>query len=793
MNKYILSYIICLCSCFSIVSQAQKAPVDYDWNDCSAQKSIFVSTKGNDSNNGSIDSPLSTLHAALDKVKTSTQKDVNIYLREGIYYLDAPEMITEDRIGEKELTITSWQNEKVTLSGSKIIHLNWKKGKGNIWFASVPIAFDQLWINGEAKVLARYPNFQKDGLFNGTSEDALSKSRIHSWKHPEGGFIHSMHSGMWGSQHYLITGKIKDSLTYEGGYQVSRPSKIHSKLRYVENIFEELDTVNEWFLNSKTMILYYYPSPQESLQNADIEVSTTPQLIIVEGSKTSPIAHVTLKNLCFTHTQKTFMKPYEMLMRSDWGIYRGGAVLFENTQDCNIQACEFKELGGNALFISRYAWNDTIKDNHIHHTGGSAICVVGDTSAVRSGVCGYENSIPYENLDLTPGPKNNLYPRQCLIEDNLIHDLGKVEKQVAGVEIQIASMINVRHNTIYDIPRAGINIGDGAFGGHVIEYNDVFNTVLETSDHGAFNSWGRDRYWNPNYQKMEEYTKDHTDLILLDDLYPTIIRFNRFRCDHGLDIDLDDGSSNYQIYNNVCLSGGIKLREGFYRRVENNIVINNSLHPHVWFPKSFDIVRRNFFMRPYAPISLNGWGSQIDYNCFTNQSALEKAHEYKTDAHSIVEDFEFVDANSGDYTFTTQSIIDKIGFINIPMDRFGVYNSSLVSKAKKAPLPKLEYNFSMNESQKSKFFGASVRSIQGMNDQSAFGLPNTNGVIVTEVEKDSKAEKAKLQKNDVVLKINDTAITSIKDIETALKLMNSDNPVKIQIFRNQQTVELLSN
>ena len=86
-----------------------------------------------------------------------------------------------------------------------------------------------------------------------------------------------------------------------------------------------------------------------------------------------------------------------------------------------------------------------------------------------------------------------------------------------------------------------------------------------------------------------------------------------------------------------------------------------------------------------------------------------------------------------------------------------------------------------------------MRSIQGMNDQSAFGLPNTNGVIVTEVEKDSKAEKAKLQKNDVGLKINDTAITSIKDIETALKLMNSDNPVKIQIFRNQQTVELLSN
>ena len=41
-----------------------------------------------------------------------------------------------------------------------------------------------------------------------------------------------------------------------------------------------------------------------------------------------------------------------------------------------------------------------------------------------------------------------------------------------------------------------------------------------------------------------------------------------------LDIDLDDGSSNYHIYNNICLNGGLKLREGFYRTVENNIIIN---------------------------------------------------------------------------------------------------------------------------------------------------------------------------------------------------------------------------
>ncbi|PJF32922.1 MAG: peptide-binding protein, partial [Phototrophicales bacterium] len=111
----------------------------------------------------------------------------------------------------------------------------------------------------------------------------------------------------------------------------------------------------------------------------------------------------------------------------------------------------------------------------------------------------------------------------------------------------------------------------------------VFNTVLETSDHGSFNSWGRDRFWLPNRKRMDSLTMANPQMPLWDAIHTTIIRNNRFRCDHGWDIDLDDGSTNYHIYNNLCLNGGIKLREGFYRVVENNIMVNNSFHPHVWF------------------------------------------------------------------------------------------------------------------------------------------------------------------------------------------------------------------
>ena len=224
-------------------------------------------------------------------------------------------------------------------------------------------------------------------------------------------------------------------------------------------------------------------------------------------------------------------------------------------------------------------------------------------------------------------PKSNHYPQQCIAENNLIHDIGKIEKQATGIQIDIAANITVRHNSIYNTPRAGINIGDGAFGGHILEFNDVFNTVLETGDHGAFNSWGRDRFWSPDRKYMDSITTAHPELILLDANQTTVIRNNRFRCDHGWDIDLDDGSSNYHIYNNVMLNGGLKFREGFKRKAENNIMVNNSFHPHAWFRNSDDYFTRNIVMAPYAPYEIKDWGKNIDYNLFPDTKALQAAQK----------------------------------------------------------------------------------------------------------------------------------------------------------------------
>lgn len=153
--------------------------------------------------------------------------------------------------------------------------------------------------------------------------------------------------------------------------------------------------------------------------------------------------------------------------------------------------------------------------------------------------------------------------------------------------------------------------------------------------------------------------------------------YNRWRCDHGWDIDLDDGSSNYEIYNNLCLNGGLKNREGFYRTVENNITVNNSFHPHVWYGNRQDIFRRNLVFGNYRPVRVKQpWGKEVDFNLL-HQSGAEGTQpasllqeQSGRDGNSIVADAQFVDAAKGDYRVKEGSPALALGFKNFPMDQF---------------------------------------------------------------------------------------------------------------------------
>ncbi len=674
---------------------------------------IHVSPSGSDSGDGSKKNPVATINRAADLAKANAgQRPVYIRVEDGIYYL--PQTLELDGsisgTGKNPVVFKAVNPGGAIISGGQQLELDWEPYKEDIYKAKIEedVTIDQLYVGGERKRMARFPNaVEGRNVFDAweliethepdPANDPLEPGRIATWENPEGAFVHGMHWALWGDMHWLAKGKNADGmLDMEGGWQNNRPSRMHPRYRMVENVFEELDVPGEWYYNKSEKELYYFPNNGEDLSSAKVEIVRLKHLVEFNGTKEAPVSNVSFEGFVFSHASRSFMDNKEPLLRSDWTTYRGGAVFFNGAEDCSILNCEFDQVGGNSIFVSNYNQRITIKGCYIHHSGANGIAFVGDPESVRSPLFRYGPQ-DFENIDMTPGPKSDNYPSDCVVEDCLITMTGRDEKQTAPVQISMSHKIRISHCSIYDVPRAGINISEGTFGGHIIENCDVFNTVLETGDHGSFNSWGRDRFWTPDIRETDELVRDNPEFPKIDMLEKNIIRSSRWRCDHGWDIDLDDGSSWYEICNNVLLNGGLKMREGYYRTATNNIIINNSLHPHVWYPESGDVFMHNIVYGAYRPAAMNRalgpndkWGKELDYNLFAtgDKDRLEFAKN-GCDSNSVFGAPLFADPENGDYTVSEHSNAHNIGFKNFPMDQFGVQSERLKAIAKTPDLPEL--------------------------------------------------------------------------------------------------------
>jgi hypothetical protein len=761
---------------------------------CDAQP-YYVSPAGNDTNPGTLEKPFATLHRAQQAVR---EKRGVVFLRGGTYYLQEPFVLTARDSGTETapMGFVSYRDEKpVVTGGVRLDNLDWQPFENGILQAKVPadLRTEEIFINGERQILARYPNFDPTAkYFDGFAADAISKERAARWADPVGGYYHAMHPAFWGDFTWRITGKDADgNPQLEGGWQNNRGASAHEQVRFVENIFEELDAPGEWFLNTKTHTLYFHPPAGLDLKNAVVEATRLRTLVEFRGDEANPVKWITLRGLTFRQAARTVMDNREPLMRSDWTIYRGGAVFFNGAEDCTLENGLIDQVGGNAVFLNNYNRRIAIRGTQITKAGANGVCFIGDPKAARSALFNYYHTQDLDKIDRTPGPKGSDFPAECVVENCLITLTGRVEKQTAGVQIDLAQSIAVRHCSIYDMPRAGINIGSGCWGGHVIEWCDVFDTVKETGDHGSFNSWGRDRFWRPNIDEVNAWVRKAPDLPLLDVVKPIRLINNRWRCDHGWDIDLDDGSSNYIIKNNLCLRGGIKNREGFKRVVENNILVDGGYDPHVWYAASGDVFRRNIVWTDYRPANMPPppWGEEMDSNLVHREGATGKVpaaelqQQSGRDQHSIVADAQFEDPARGDYRVKKGSPALALGFVNFPMDRFGVQKPELKAIARVPQMSQGEIaaRAVTRAADPMTWLGASVRNITGEGEMSAFGLPGVTGVLVLDISADSVLSKGGLRKNDVIFSVNGVIIP-----DTAALRDQVGHVQKIEVSRDQK-------
>ena len=674
-----------------------------------------------------------------------------ISLKNGIYNLT-------DTILVKGENITIRGEKNTVIQGCAKID-GWVDEGGGIFSAHTEYDADALYINGEKYQMARFPKYNPNvKIFGGFSRDVLSKAKADEWANPRGAYIHAMHLHNWGGYSYEVTGKDESgNLTYIGGWQNNRQMGMHSDFKYIENVREEMTLPGEWYFDKDKCRVYVILKAGHSLENAEISVNSS--FFVFKSCK-----NVSVENIKIRRAKRTFMLTNEPLLRSDWTIYRGGAIYFTNSRDCSISKCSLFDIGTNGVFVDGKNSNITISKCHFKDLGASAVCFVGKPSAVRSPLFEATKSQSFFDIDKKRGPKSNDYPKNCTVDDCLIERVGVVEKQATGVEISMAYGISVINTSIYDASRAGINISEGTFGGHIIDGCDIFDTVKETGDHGSFNSWGRDRYWHLYDLAQNEIYK----YAYLDCIGKTVIRNSRFRCDRGWDIDLDDGSSNYEIYNNLCLNGGIKLREGFGRYVHNNITVNNSIHLHVWYENSGDVVENNIVFTEYQPILMeHGFGKSIDFNVLhsKNTKGIKKAYELEKitgmDTFSIKTKCIFADVKHSDYTLLSPKIP---GFENFPRE-FGVRYEPLKKLARTPALPKINQSNKRAKSNIITLFDMKIKNIETDGEMSAFATAGHNGVLVCDVDQFAKASAKGILPCDVIVGINGKEVNSLEDLE----------------------------
>ena len=92
------------------------------------------------------------------------------------------------------------------------------------------------------------------------------------------------------------------------------------------------------------------------------------------------------------------------------------------------------------------------------------------------------------------------------------------------------------------------------------------------------------------------------------------------------------------------------------------------------------------------------------------------------------------------------------------------------------------------EGQKQKeieWLGARIKNIESMAERSASGLSEESGVLILEITSGGLAEQAGLEKGDVILSCENTAVKTMQDLLQSHQGNNWKGRLELRIFRNQ--------
>lgn len=476
-------------------------------------------TNGKDSNIGDFDNPFKTIR----KFTNICSPGDTAVIREGVYY----EAFTSSKSGTKDFPITyqSYEDEKVIVSGTKIIESEWKKLKNGIYstvlnsnLKSLGDGHNQLFFNKEMMIEARFPKINK--AFDLTRENHIvtsnggiieqkqdtenpSKVKITAFYESNelndfnedffnGSYISFVPGKEWWGQVGKITKSIPGRIEFE--FTILKHKLIHSTpsendIFYLWGNYNLLTDEKEWFFDSTNNTLFF--KPPTNIEDSIIELKQIPTLF-----------H--LSNLSYL-----------------------------NFKDIEIFA-------GNISFnkSSSYITLDKITSCYGSHNSG----VDGWITMPPIYLDGKYNKVINSTIKYSSGPIL-VHGNNHIIENNVIHDIGYSSKSLSGIQDGgKAFEINICDNTIFNC--GGIAIS-ATFKKSKVLHNHIWNVNRLKTDSAAINCY--------NSGDLQGTIVSHNFVHNIQGKKDTIEHWG------GYGIRLDGGGgkkgvSNCKVHNNVVLN-----------------------------------------------------------------------------------------------------------------------------------------------------------------------------------------------------------------------------------------------
>lgn len=549
---------------------------------------IYVSPVGNDAWTGGYPSPdgdkgpLKTLTAARAKIRQlkvdqQLNKNVNVYLRGGTYFLNEPFTLDERDSGTTSVRVTysSFPGETALISGGKRLeNNNWQLYSGNIYSMHVDSNFSSLFLGFDRLTRARSPDI---GSYTGTASASsadkkyafnFASGNINSnWKNLKDVEIASIIK--WEQNRFKINYVSGNKVVLSGGMETrwgnsfAEDYAAGSFRYYVDNVFEGLDSAGEWYLDKSTSTLYYWPRNAQELSSGIFIVPILTKLVDINGKPNNYVKNLSFENLIFAHTDWTLNPSGYKGSQAGLYIYGPSAIIFNYTN--NSQFVNNTVTLTGAVGLESNSGNLNVSGNEFFNLGAGAI-KEGKEDKFTDG-----SSWPAAML-----PELDVAVRNT-ISNNKIHDIGKVFREGVGIWVGLSGYNTIENNLIYNGGYSGISVGwkwgisDTRAKYNVIQRNIIHDVMQELNDGAGIYTLGK-----------------QVGTVIKFNFVSNIIKTSAHSfsgCDYCIQgLHMDEGSSAMVVHNNVFSNtfNGMVLNVGSGNDIHDNIFAYQSNYIVFW-------------------------------------------------------------------------------------------------------------------------------------------------------------------------------------------------------------------